>query len=91
MLYCVGRYHPPPGENADLPSGYDLTAKELDEIGPLDGVPITLEHTGVASAVSLLMQSNKHVEGYNVGIALDTLCKNNIVSSFQKSFTNWIV
>lgn len=78
MLYCVGRYHPPSGENGDLPPGYDLTDAELREIGALDGVPITLEHTGVASAVSLLMQSGKHVEGYNVGVVLDTLCKDNI-------------
>ena len=78
MLYCVGRYHPPPGENGDLPPGYDLTPAELDEIGALEGVPITLEHTGVAAAVSLLMQSDKHVEGYSVGVVLDSLCKDDI-------------
>ena len=52
MLYCVGRYHPTPGENGDLPAGYDLTADELDEIGGLDGVPITLEHSGISAAVA---------------------------------------
>ena len=55
-----------------------MTEAELSEIGPLDGVPITLEHTGVSQAVALLMQSDKHVEGYNVGIVLDTLAKENI-------------
>lgn len=78
MLYCVGRYHPVPGENEDLPPGYDLTAAELAELGSLEGVPITLEHTGISTAVALLLNTNKQVAGYSVGIVLDELCKNDI-------------
>ncbi len=80
MLYCVGRYHPVPGENEDLPPGYDLTAAELEELGTLEGVPITLEHVGITSAVSLLLNSNKEVAGYNVGVVLDALCADNIAN-----------
>ena len=78
MLYCVGRYHPTPGENEDLPPGYDLTAEQLAEIGGLDGVPITLEHSGISAAVALLLNSQKQVKGYNVGLVLDTLCQHDI-------------
>ena len=78
MLYCVGRYHPPSGENEDLPPGYDLTAEEIAELGSLEGVPITLEHTGISSAVAVLMGTNKQVAGYNVGLVLDTLCQQDI-------------
>ena len=75
MLYAVGLFHPPPGENGHLPAGYDLTAAELAELGDLQGVPITLEHVGVSAAVTQLVRGGKEVEGLNVGKVMDGLCE----------------
>lgn len=75
MLYAVGIFHPPSGENGHLPAGYDLTVDELAEIGDLQGVPITLEHAGVSSAVASLLKEGGVVGGLNVGKVLDGLCK----------------
>lgn len=78
MLYAVGLFHPPSGENGHLPAGYDLTPAELAELGDLQGVPITLEHAGVAAAVAELVQQGGNVKGLNVGKVLDELCKTDV-------------
>lgn len=69
MLYAVSVYHPEPGKHK-LPGDYDLTAKQLASM-PLDNIPVTMEHSGIHEAITLLKLTRQELKPHNVGIALD--------------------
>lgn len=71
MLYCVGVYHPRPGKY-DMPGDYDLSADVLRAMR-IDHRPVTVEHTGIRSAVAELTSQNRELTPASVGGALDAI------------------
>lgn len=68
-MYCVGVYHPLPGKY-DLPGDYDLKADVLRKLS-VDGLPVTIEHRGIRTAVANLLHNDKKLTPLAVGEALD--------------------